>query len=513
MSNAYCDVLGIAVPAVDDVVGHAEASPYSLLIVALMEQGGPMTLPQVADRFERAGFAAAGAALDSLKRCRPARAPVYRDGDLYALDPHDHDTDLWAFRLGLRPPRGAPIARPEPPEPAPPPGPDVPLTIAEMDEAWREAGLHSWSAQRVAVSVLDAHPESMAPDDVVAFVTKRTQWHSLSVRAGEHWRRGAAVQVLEGGRWAIVPDHPWVRSARQAVRDRLVLVRRWAGMRTDPAEMEENRRAWEKRRAVHETELGRLRRVLVHAFPAGSPQAVVVVDIASRELTTYGPHELDRVRERLDEYDLTAALDVRPLLRALGFDPGTRPLADLGPPQKSKQLNRRGRTLKITTPLLVWGSCRIGRPFGDEKRLRSHLAAGETTKLHRRLEADAKALVAYYQYGRLHHTVRLRWGFLDEMIAAPWVDRDERSLHGLVRAAFDGGRELEVVSGSAPGWKDPRARARRCRVLSDGSPYGRRLVDEEGLPVDDRDVQLARLRTTYDLRWTPPRSRDELHER
>lgn len=506
MSNAYCDVLGIPVPALDAVVGHAEASPYSLLIVALIERGEPMTLPQVADRLKRAGFAPAGVALESLKRCRPARAPVYRDGDLYALDPHDHDADLWAFRLGLRPPRGAQHSRPGPREPPPRAGLDVPLTIAELDEAWREAGLNSWSAQRVAACVLDAHPEPMAPDDVVAFVTKRTQGHLLSARAGEHWRHGAAVRVLEDGRWANVPEHPWVLSARQAVRNRLVLVRRWAASRADPAEMEEIRRAWEKRRAAHEAELGRLRRVLVHAFPARAPRAVVVVDIAAREITTYGPHELDRVPERLGEYDLIAALDVRPLLRTLGFDAGTRRLADLGPPQKSKTLNQRGRTLEITTPLLVWGSCGIGRPFGDEKRLRSLLAAGNTARLHRRLEADAKALVAYYQYARLHHTVRLRWGFLDEAIAAPWVDPDEPSLYALVREAFDGGRELEVVSGSAPGWKDPWARARRCRVLSDGSSYGRRLVDEEGLPVDNRDVQLARLLTVEDLRGRRPRS-------
>jgi len=370
----------------------------------------------------------------------------------------------------------------------------VPLTIAELDEAWRETGLHSWSAQRVTVCILDAHPQPMAPDDVVAFVKERTQWPVLSVRAGEHWQRGAAVRVLEDGRWAIVPEHPWVRSARKAVRDRLVLVRRWSAMRPDPADIQANFRAWEERRAAHDAELGKLRRVLVHAYPPNAPQAVVVVDIASRELTTYGPHELDRVRGRLGEYDVIAALEVRLLLRALAFDPGLRQQAELGPPQKSKTLNRSGRTLRITTPLLVWGSCGIGRPFGDEKRLRGYFAAGETTKLHRRLEADAKALVAYYQYGRLHHAVRLRWGFLDEMIPAPWVHQDERGLHGLVREAYDGGRELEVVSGSAPGWKDPWARARRCRALSDGSLYGQRLVDDDGLPVDDRDVQLGRLR-------------------
>ena len=57
--------------------------------------------------------------------------------------------------------------------------------------------------------------------------------------------------------------------------------------------------------------------------------------------------------------------------------------------------------------------------------------------LRRRLEADAKALFALYQYGSLHGAVRLRWGFLDEMIPAPWVHRDERTLYDLVKRAHE----------------------------------------------------------------------------
>jgi hypothetical protein len=55
------------------------------------------------------------------------------------------------------------------------------------------------------------------------------------------------------------------------------------------------------------------------------------------------------------------------------------------------------------------------------------------------------------------------------------------------------GAALEVVVGSAPGWKDPWARARRCRVVSDGTRWGRLLVDPTGAVLQDRDVQLARL--------------------
>ena len=58
---------------------------------------------------------------------------------------------------------------------------------------------------------------------------------------------------------------------------------------------------------------------------------------------------------------------VREALTGLDFDPGKRRLVELGPPQKTKQLNRRGRTLKITASLLIRGSCGIARPLADKK--------------------------------------------------------------------------------------------------------------------------------------------------
>lgn len=494
LTNSYCEALGIHVPALEMVTDHPEASTYRLMIVVLLEQGRPMTLPEVAERFAQAGVASVDTALRALKRCRPARPPVYRDGDRYALDPHDHDLDLLVFVLGLRPPRWS-APRPEAKELKEAPalsGPDVPLSAAELHEAWREANLYGWSAQRIAICILDAHRQAMAPAEVLAFLASLTPMHPLR-ETDNRWGRPTPLRVLDDGRWALEPGHPWLLSARKAVRDRLALVRKWAAMRPDPAAFQARQRASELRSARHADELARLRRVVVHAFPPAAPQAVVLVDVAARELTTHAPDELSRVRERLNDYDVIAGLAVRPLLRALRYDPGPRRLADLGPPQKTRRLNRRGRTLRITTPLLVWGSCGIGRPFGDEQRLRRYLSAGQTTKLHRRLEADAKALFALYQYGRLHGAVRLRWGFLDEMIPAPWVHPDETRLYGLKARAHDLELPLEVVVGSAPAWEDPWGRARRCRVVSGGDRWHRSLVDETGTMIEDRDVQLARL--------------------
>jgi hypothetical protein len=64
-----------------------------------------------------------------------------RDGDHYALDPHDAEADLWAFRLGLKRPKVASlrVIRPEV-EQRPPPSPERPLSVADLEEAWtREA--------------------------------------------------------------------------------------------------------------------------------------------------------------------------------------------------------------------------------------------------------------------------------------------------------------------------------------------------------------------------------------
>jgi hypothetical protein len=98
-----------------------------LLIIALLARGVPMTLGDVSARFAAAGVAPTAAdALASLKRCKPARAPIYRDGDHYALDPHDDEVSFWLFRIGLRPARSAPlqVARPVH-DPVPSPGQPV----------------------------------------------------------------------------------------------------------------------------------------------------------------------------------------------------------------------------------------------------------------------------------------------------------------------------------------------------------------------------------------------------
>jgi hypothetical protein len=233
--------------------------------------------------------------------------------------------------------------------------------------------------------------------------------------------------------------------------------------------------------------------VLLHAFPTNRPEALVLLDVAERQICSFVGDEIASAVESLTGYEIIAAIDVRRLLRTLGFDPGERRLGELGPPQKTMTIDKRGRKLEITTSLLVQGSCGISRPFGDQKKMREYLRDGSLTKLRRRLEADAKSLYAIYQYGRLHGSVRLRWGFLDERLPAPWVHRDEVRLHNLMDQAHELGVPLEVVVGSAPGWTDPWSRMQQVHVKKEQAGWRSWLVSTDGWLIDEDEVQLARL--------------------
>lgn len=246
------------------------------------------------------------------------------------------------------------------------------------------------------------------------------------------------------------------------------MMRRWAHSRPDPVVQDAIRRRIERDREEHASRLARMSRLILHSFPPARPSVVVLVDIGRRLLTTLTGDEVARTRGILATYDVIAALDGRQQLHALGLDPTGRRLADLRPPQKSYQLNRRGRTLRITTSLLIQGTCGVSRPLGESKTMARYLKNGEGGRPQRRLEADAKALHALYHYGRLHGFVRLRWGFLDDRLPAPWKHPDEPGLHVLMHRAHELQIPLEVVTGSAPGWADPWARAQRVSVRKAG---------------------------------------------
>lgn len=485
--NRYCEVLGIEVPRLEAVRRHREANSYSLLLVALLERGGPMTLAEVAERFDRAGIAPVPFALKALSRCRPARPPIYRDGDLYHLDPHDEEADLWAFRLDLRPPRGSRVAQPVAPPPLP--GPDVPLTEEELDQAWKDYSLYNWSHQRLVLAVLDAHGGPLPAVEVVARIAARTEW-ALLKPTSSFSTRGSPIDVLPGGVWAMAATAgPVLQATRLAVRKRVEMTRRYA---RDPEAIAASQRAYEERQALHRAELAVLRRGIVHAFPAASPRAVAVFDVERGEIATFVDAELAGVAAYLEQFEVIAAIEVHALLRALAIDPGSRRLAELGPPQKSIEYGGR-RPLRLTPELLIESSCGIREPLGRAQSLAASLAKGDLRRLRAGLEAILRSLAAFYQYGRLHGAVRVCRRGLETQLAVPWVHRDEPRLRDLIKAAEEVGEALEVVIGAAPDWQDPWARAERAHVQCGANRWERWLVDDRGRLIHEPDIQRARL--------------------
>lgn len=51
-----------------------------------------------------------------------------------------------------------------------------------------------------------------------------------------------------------------------------------------------------------------MRRVILHAFPAAEPEALVLLDVGERTVSTFLGQEISAVRERFDDYDILAAV-------------------------------------------------------------------------------------------------------------------------------------------------------------------------------------------------------------
>ena len=500
--NTPCKILEIDVPRLEEVRNHREATTYSLLLVALLESGEPMTLVQVAKRFEQAGVAPFEKALISLKRSRPGRAPVYRNGDLYSLDPYDDNLDLWAFRLGLRPSKASRLQAAEvplptlprvpPPEPEPVPGLDVPVTPAELEEAFTGAALGSWSTQRLACLLLEAHGEPMHREQASDRLSRYTPYHRLRADWPNRWTYGG-VREDEDGFWTFFPDHPQVASARKALRERLTKLRAEGRPRRE-IEVEQRADLSAKLKARREEErrtFEALRRCLLFAFPRNRPAWIVRLDLATREMRFFEQAGFSALRSDLEPYEWIGALEVRPLLGHLGFDPGVRHLAELGPPQKTLAIAGR-RPLKITAQAMIRGCSNVVKPLGDEKKMLQYLDQGKDLLLKRQLAKATRSLYGLYHYCKLHGAARVTRGDVDEMIRVPWVHRVEWTLYDLKQQAFEHNLEIEAALGPSLSLEDPWRGSHRLHSIPDGK-YRYFLVTRNGGFVPEWMVLAARL--------------------
>lgn len=491
-TNHYCEVLGIDVPDLDQVWDHREASPYSRLIVALLERGEPMTLDQVAARFEELGRVSAADALKTLKRCRPGRPPIHRTDDLYALDPHDHEADMWAFRLGLRPPR-VPPPEPAPPTPsAPPPSLDEPLTPSLLEEAWTHGIPGAWPILTVAICVLDAHGGSMPAEAACAFAVEAGEDHRLRKEAPRHWRAPCPIEVRDGGAtWALVPGHPRIRTAREAAIKRLDQVRRW-GPSSTAADFSDR---LDRERARRAEESAALRRAVLHVDSASAPTAATLIDVQDATARTWFADDFDELRDRIDDYDVIAGLDVHATIPRLGLEPSTRRrLHELGPPQKSIRIDDGLPVIKLTPDLLIRSSCQIPRPFRLARDAKARPPAKPGRRLASALEHDAFSVLALYHFVLLHGAMRLLWRQWETWLPVTWIHWLDPGINGMQEQAAAAGLPLEAVVGRVLDWSDPWAGAQRVWVRGTIQARTPRLLfDDARRLVEPGEVQLARI--------------------
>jgi hypothetical protein len=467
-ANAYCARLDLPVPRVENVATKTDAKLFHLMVVSLLERGEPLSLDAIAERLRVAGVSAATGDIEtSLLKSWHGSRPVFRDDrGFFALDVTAWELKSIIFRLELRPSERLPAnCQPE----IEPVADNVPLTEEEVRAAFESASPDNLSNVRRIAAVLDNRRELMSCTDAEACVAA---WNSPPVRVKppdlQRWPK-SCVTVLEGDLLRIDLQSPHLFAMRRAVRK---LAERRLKQAAIDEQLRDRRQAYEAREAERRERdralAENLRRTVLRVVPEqGTLAAAALLDIGQRVIRSFVGSELLELPAVLKDYDLIAAIWTRETLYSLGIRDHDRwRLVDLKPPQKTRQLNRAGRKLTITPELLISGTTGISRPLGDPTKIAEYLTRNQQTKLRRRLERDVKSLFAFYNYGLLHRRVRLRWGFLDEDLGVDWAQPEDPSLHSVLEECRASGQEVEIVTGSLPGWTNPWSRSVRVQIVS-----------------------------------------------
>lgn len=103
MANAYCDHLGIAVPRQIQLAALRGTNYLDILIVALLERGGPMTMDEIMAAVEPCWANSPERMRVSLTKAWGGRAPVVKDPEgRFALDLDSRRMNAVLVRLGFR---------------------------------------------------------------------------------------------------------------------------------------------------------------------------------------------------------------------------------------------------------------------------------------------------------------------------------------------------------------------------------------------------------------------------
>lgn len=250
MKNRYCEALAINVPVLDLVKDHPAANTYSLLIVALLERGEPMTLVEVAERFETARVSSGS---ERSSRCNAVSLHARPSTGMASTTPSTRMMPTSTFGRSdsgfvLRRSRGSPSSHGLRP---------FGRSQSEAHDRRAGRGLAGGKSPELVLAAYRARRSrrprrSHGTRGCDRFVEARIRYHLLAPDTAKFRRRGSSIRVLENGRWDVARDPEALSSARKGVRDRHRGRATMASLRSDPTVIEANRRASERRRAEHQ---------------------------------------------------------------------------------------------------------------------------------------------------------------------------------------------------------------------------------------------------------------------
>jgi hypothetical protein len=495
--NRYCQRLGLTLPNLDTALTHPEVKVAHLMALAVLEAGKPLSIEAIAERLGELALpprlTAAGNTA-SLRKTWHNQSPLVRDpvdGRFY-LDLLAHHEVRWIAYLAD--PLRAPAARPRLEQYRQPPDSE-PLSGVEVSAAFGNRTLYAWSSIRRAAAVLEASGGGpLSPEEInQRLVAESARGAGIDERVVGLWQSDLVVVGADGMLRlnAASLDVPAFR------RD----IRRMASARLRQQAEADNAGAWraehEVRRAEEERrdieEARRVRRALVHIVAVdGVARAAAVIDAAVREQRLFVGDAMSDLPAHLDAFEFLAGVDLRPSLRVVGLDPDRWWLAELRPTQRTIRPSDQGAVPVSLQAVVQATTGKRGVPV-DANAWKPLVAAQSTTRLANRLEAEAQALFALYEYGALHGGVRIRRRPGDRLLPVAWTLRGDADLHDIVSASVRHWLPVEIAVGPSADLVDSWRDATTVTIVErDRDVYFVRQGDEVRA-LDSSDIRAIRL--------------------
>ncbi len=408
---------------------------------AVLSERGPLRLEELATELEqRGGFLRCG--LESLRKALN-RGP-YRtnlQGEV-ALDP-DH-RDFWYDEVRVKE-----KLSPALPKPVAPPLSEAPITAAELERYDPPPALSQRKRLMLCLDAFGPLELRALPEPALRFLGGEPDVkRSLAGRDLPLALEGSCLVSQQHYLWRELRLE--VRAALRAATEREIEREALRARRQERQEQEEQTRA----------AFVSARRCLIRVLADGDELAGSILHLNEMSFQDFQPKDRDHLLRSLDGLDVVIGLEPRALYEQLGLDPGSRKFVDLTPPFKERKLNRAGRRVHFGVSQAIAMTVSSSQPLGDLQKLAAYREQGQWGKFFRRTQSDVKSLYQYYRYGVEHNSVRLRWGFLDELVGVNWNLGEEPGIYEILRCAHEQGTSVDVVLGGTPGFEDRFSRAR-----------------------------------------------------